>query len=192
MSAFDRTRARREILWYVTQFCLTRVYGDDRTYPSLHGFVSSFGGKTAQPGDLVAITSAPVSDWYLSWMRECDGKDRYLLESVETGKLCWWSNVGIEYLERQSVADNPQWRWTDRQFAFDDRWKKVCYKEKDAYITLPVPPRFGDGWQVILGTRTRFGLDDYRPTRTFPDWRKVTKKTMGEFYDECVAAKKAA
>jgi hypothetical protein len=28
--------------------------------------------------------------------------------------------------------------------------------------------------------------DDFRPARTFPDFRKVTREMMGECYDACV------
>jgi hypothetical protein len=147
----------------------------------------------AQPGDLIAMQSAPTSKWYLSWLvkeeRREDGFRHYLLESIEDGALCWWTNVGMDFMDREVIKDHPSWRWTDRQYAFKDRWWSVCYKEKDAYITLPLYPEFGDDFAVTLGTRTRHGFDDHRPRKTFPDWRKLTKKQMAEFYDECVASK---
>lgn len=192
-----RERARLNILWYITQFCLTSMSADnDRKFGSIHGFVHEFGGNHAQPGDLVALQSSPVSPWYLSWLIEQEvtngGYHKYLCESIETGELAWWTNVGLCYLERSVVAENPQWRWTDRQFAFRDRWHKVCYKDRDAYITLPTGPIFGDGYQVTLGTRTRFGWDDHAPVKIFDDWRKVTKAIMAEFYDDCVAERDKA
>jgi hypothetical protein len=196
-----RERARLAILNYVTNFCLTKVFGegdqgDDRrrAYPATHGFrPTTFSDDEAQAGDLVALSSAPTSKWHLSWVRAVEDLgphgSRYLLESIHDGSLCWWSNVSVAYLEREQVAAHPSWLWTDRQHAFADRWTRACRVKRNAYITLPVPPVFTDGFEVTLGTRTRFGFDDYRPTRTFPDWRKVKVADMLAFYDEAVAAK---
>lgn len=190
-------RSRLEILNHITQFCLSHKWDETRTSPGYHAFVSDISDKPAQVGDLVAIKSAPVSKFYLGWLEEMDpgtasAFPRYLLRSIEDGTLCWWSNVGIDYMDREVLADYPNWRWTDRQYAFKDRWWHVCYRERDAYITLPMFPEFGEGFSVTLGTRTRFGLDSHRPTRTFDDWRKVTKAMMGQFYDECAADRKSA
>jgi hypothetical protein len=196
-AAFDRSRARLEILSYVTSFCLTHVWGDGKekqTRGSLHGFRSGMFEDKPVVGDLVVLQSAPVSKWYLSWLREIkeeNGWTHYLLESIDDGQLGWWHNVSLDFFEREELATFASWRWTDRQFAFKDRWWRVCYREKDAYITLPVFPVFGEDNSVTLGTRTRHGFDDHRPTKTFPDWRKVTKAMMAEFYDEAVAGRTA-
>jgi hypothetical protein len=196
MKPDTRNRARLEILNYITNFCLTHVWGEGvGRRGSLHGFVSDIRDEEPpQVGDLVTLQSAPTTKWYLSWLREIDTGDssfttRYLLESIEDGDLCWWANVGIDHLEREEVREHASWRWTDRQFAFKDRWWKVCFQDRDAYITLPIYPVFGDDYSVTLGTRTRHGFDDHAPRKTFPDWRKLTKAQMAAFYDECVASR---
>ena len=153
--------------------------------------------KKVQVGDLIVLGSAPITKWYLSWLIDIKVgasmfENQYLCESIETGELMWWHNICISFIERELVADQPQWRWTDRQFAFNDRWEKVCRKDCAAYIVLPTGPIFGDGFEVTLGTRTRHQFDDYRGTKTFDDWRKVTKTMMAEFYNECVTARKKA
>ena len=189
-----KSRARLEILNYITHFCLSRNYGDGINRGGVSAFRGVWGDEPAKVGDLVALQSSPVSKWYLSWLVEIDKSQhdsRYLLESIEDGSLCWWENVGIEYFEREELVNHPNWRWTDKQFAFKDRWWRVCYKEKDAYIVLPLYPVFGEGFSVTIGTRTRFGFDDHQPMRTFDDWRKVTKKMMADCYDECAAEREA-
>lgn len=181
-----KLRARACILHYITQFCLTNIYSDGRRHGGLHGFSDGLRGE-AQVRDLVAMSSAPISEWYLAWVIEVEqlsGGKRFLLESIDTGRQGWWSNIGTPYLERDLVAENPEWRWTDKQFGFWDRWRNVC-KQRDAYMTLPTRPVFGVGCAVTIGTRTRFGFDEYCPNKTFPDWRKVTKPMLGDFYDEC-------
>ena len=180
----------------VLSFCTSHIYGREdaekeypRTSGGILGFVSSSSETPVQIGDLVLLSSAPATKWQLGWLVEMrerqPGWPEYLIESVEDGELCWWSNVGISFMHRRSL--HPSWRWTDRQWAFHDRWFRVCYKEKDAYIVRPLMPEFGDGFEVTLGTRTSHGFDDIRPVRSFPDWRKVTKAKMGACYDDCVA-----
>lgn len=177
-------------MFYVLAFCTTRAW-PDRTTPALHGFTPEHGEHRAQPGDLVLLESVRGwTKWNIGWLRSTDlnnGWPIHLIESLEDGELCNWSNVGIAFLPRDELTSHPSWQWNDKQHAFAERWNRVCFKDKDAYITLPVPPIFGGGYEVTLGTRTRFGLDDARPTRTYPDWRKVTKSMMAQCYDDCAA-----
>lgn len=191
-----KLRSRQQILHYVLSFCMARIHGREdaekeypRTYGSICGFVSEAEDTPAQVGDLILLSSVGVSKWQLGWLVETRERNKdypeYLIESIEDGELCWWSNVGISFLHRRSLSSD--WRWTDRQWAFRDRWWNVCYKEKGAYIVRPLQPQFGDGFEVTLGTRTSHGLDDITPKRWFPDWRKVTKAMMAQCYDDCVA-----
>lgn len=139
-----------------------------------------------QIGDLVSLTSAPPSKWYLSWFREYDpnnGWPKYLLESIEDGELCWWENVGLNFYDRERVRKN--WQWDDKQFEFNDRWRKVC-RRNDAYLILPCQPEFNTDGSVLLDVRIRFQFSPYRNPRTFPDWKKVTMKQMDAYYKESV------
>lgn len=136
-------------------------------------------------GDLVAMSSAPASKWYLSWVLEIKPDlygGNFLLESIDDGSLCWWTNIGLSWYDREKVRDNPHWRWTDKQFAFQARWWKVAYKWNDAYIMLPFWPVFDDNGAVTIGVRMRHSLSDFRKTITFPNWKKVLMKDMDEFY----------
>lgn len=188
-------RSFRQIMHHITSFGLTLSFDGGGKLPGRVTFTPEETRGTVCPGDLVSLSSAPVSEWYLSWVVEFDANDgypRYLLESIETGKLCWWHNVSVHYMDRQQLADFPHWRWTDRQWAFKDRWWKVCYKRYDAYLTLPLFPVFGDdGLSVTLGTRKRWNEPHDSPSRRFVDFRKVTMKMMEDFYNECVRTEKA-
>lgn len=185
-----RHKAREAIMFYVLAFCTTRAW-PDRNTPALHGFTPEHGDHRAEVGDLVLVESVRSwTKWNIGWLRSIDlnnGWPIYVVESLEDGELCNWSNVGIAFLPRNELARHPSWQWSDKQHAFAKRWDRVCYKDRDAYITLPVAPVFGEGKTVTLGTRKRWGLSDERPARTFPDWRKVTKAMMAQSYDECVA-----
>jgi hypothetical protein len=196
MGSMDKKRARLAILNYIVASCKSMKYGDmptcggfDKNYfTPYHGFS---GDIVPQTGDLVTPTVAPHSEWYLSWYVEYISKgdhfeDIHVLESIETGRLCNWSNIGLDILCREVVKNHPEWRWTDKQYEFKDRWFRACYKKRDAYMTLPVPPTFHDGGGVTLGTRKRFGLGSSY-YKKFPNWKKVLIRDMLEFYDSTLS-----
>lgn len=196
MTTITRHQSFRQIMHHITSFGLTMSFDEGKhNLPGRVKFTPESTRGSVRPGDLVSLSSAPVSEWYLSWVVEFDyngGNPRYLLDSIETGKLCWWHNVSVNYMDRKIVAENPQWRWSDRQWAFKNRWWKVCFKRCDAYLILPVFPTFGDdGLSVTIGTRPRYSMGDHYPTRRFLDYRKVTMKMMEDFYNECVRTERA-
>lgn len=137
-------------------------------------------------GSLVAMSSAPTSKWYLSWVIEIDNREgypRYLLESIEDGVQCWWTNVGINKFNPQRIKERPEWRWTDKQFTLRDRWRRVL-KEADAYIVLGGDFDFKTDGSLYISLRIRHNFDpSFNYNKTFPDWKKVTIKMMSEFYD---------
>ena len=186
-----KKRARLLILNHIVQFSLQRKIGE-HTYGGLHDMCfrgDLFGSDKAIPGDLVAVQSALVSKWYLGWLiethRKENGYEHFSIESIEDEEICNWTNVSLIYYDRSQVKAHPKWRWTDAQHTFNDKWKTVCYKDRDAYIYLPIQAAF-EGDSVVLGVRVRFGIDEARSTRAFDNWNKVTKAMMLEFYDASV------
>lgn len=160
------------------------ILGEIMQFPSINKWVSCYFEFTPQVGDLVAMNCVSNTKFYMSWLREIDPNDgwpKYLLESIEDGELCWWSNVGISYYDREIVKNRPQWKWTNEQFDFSSRWNRVCRKN-DAYIVLPLQAVFTDNGGVTLDVRIRFGLDEYHNPATFENWKKVTMKMMDEYY----------
>lgn len=156
------------------------------TYPSVRAkdWTSDISHVSARKGDLVSMNSAPASKWYLSWVvdyrERSKGWPEWLLESVEDGSLCWWSNVGLNIYSRERVSNC--WRWTDRQWKFKDRWMRHCVRKHDAYIVLPCWPEF-DNRKVTLSLRIRHGLGEgFQHQQEFEDFRKVTTAIMSEFY----------
>lgn len=134
-------------------------------------------------GDLVSLSCAPPSKYYLSWLRDFDLKNdwpRYLLESIEDGELSWWSNVNISIYSRE-IACNPSWQWDDEQFAFNNRWLQVC-RDNNAYDILGCEPVFNNK-TVLLTTRIRWTQN--KSARLFPNWKTVTNTQMDDWYKEC-------
>lgn len=191
MPKFCKSIARLEILNYMFKFCLSRRYNGESKNVGGHDndyFVPYFScGMLPQKGDLVALSSvSTTTEWYLSWyldfMPGCDCfSNVHVLESIDNGNLCNWSNVSFYVMNRDIVDKNPQWKWTDKQFEFKKRWFKTCNKNTD-YITSPCLPVFGDRFKVVLSTRKKYGFGD-GAQHVFNDWRKVTIKDMVNFYD---------
>lgn len=169
-----KDRARFAILNEVLSYPTVRGkdWESDR-YPSL--------------GSLVCLSCVRGNKWYLSWVVEIRHRDRigaeYLLESIEDGELCWWSNVHLFKFNPDAVAKNPEWRWTDKQFAFLDRWYRVCRKY-DSYVVRPDETVFKEDGSVTLALYKRHDFEEtkFHYEKIFPNWKKTTMKMMAEFY----------
>lgn len=186
--AFDRGRARLSIMNFVLSFCITYESSDGRLSPSIHGFRSTWSNIKAEVGDLVILQSCGPNKWQIGWLVEITTLPHdimYTVESLDDGSLCNWTNVGISYLNREIVAENPRWRWTDRQFAFASRWSKTCRHQENGQTYIE--PKFQPDGSVMLRTRTRWSNPSEITERSFPDWKKVTKAIMAECYAEIVA-----
>lgn len=140
-------------------------------------------------GDLVFLNCVrEATEWYLSWVVDFNvispGNPTYLLESIESGKLCWWNNVGINVYKREELLKYPSWRWSDCQYAFKKRWIKTAYKN-DGYTVLPIWPVFKND-SVILNVRIRWEEKGFTNLVTFPNWKKVTIKMMDDYFKDSV------
>lgn len=148
---------------------------------------ATFFDVTVKEGDLVSMNFASASKWYLSWVREIEtlryGGKKYLLESVDDQSLCWWSNISLNIYNRDEIS--PMWHWDDNQYAFNRRWKKVCFNWNDAYIVLPVHCTFFDSHSVEISVKIRHNLSEFKNSIKFDNYKKVTMKMMDKFYKEC-------
>lgn len=156
-------------------------------FPTINGkyWDSDCFSSGAILGDLVSLSAAPASKWYLSWVKEIDKtQDRYLLESIEDGSLCWWSNVGLNVYNRDRVKERLSWMWNDKQYELNDRWLKVCSRNA-SYIVLPVTALFNKDGSVVLDVRIRFVESSYKNPTKFENYKKLTMKKMEQFYLAC-------
>jgi hypothetical protein len=175
----SKTRARIAILSQMLAF--PQIFAKD--------WKSDFD-VTVQTGDLISLNCAPDSKWYVSWVIEVtyDARtgNRYLLESIEDGSLCWWGNVGVSIYNKERVWDT--WKWTDDQFALNDRWNRVC-KRNDAYLVRPLRPVFNEDGSVLFNVRTMHNFDEsFSFPITFPKWQKVTMKQLDQYYKDAYKA----
>lgn len=177
-----KDRARRAILYWVCQFTLGNSHKQVWEYTD-----------NPSPGDLVALKSHNHTSWYLAWVLEPEkgvdqpGTNDYTyqrtLESVETGEIVNWSNVSFQrFTDKEALEMNPDWRWTDEQFKFWDKWRKVCSKI-DGYFVIPLKPIFdAHSNRVTLPTRIRYGLGTAPKAETVENWKRVSKKRLAEIY----------
>lgn len=137
--------------------------------------------RNVKVGDFVSLQCAPASEWQLSWVMDINSAtDNYLLKSASTGKLCNWSNVGFSILKDEEAL--PEFSWTDRQFAFGDKFKRAIKRNYDHWHT------FGgiefDNFKVTCHIRKRhdFSETPFRESITFEDFRKVKTGQLNDFY----------
>mgnify|MGYP000529398400 CR=1 FL=1 len=129
-----------------------------------------------EPGDIVMLSCAPPSEWDLSIYRESEANDYHLVESLQTGVIGRWSNVGFHVLDREKIGFPRSIEWTDEQFAFQDKFHKAK-KRADFYMALPFIDRFdGDTAHIIF--RTRFSFDDVLTPVDIAGWQKITQKAL--------------
>jgi len=158
------------------------ILGEMLAFPTISQKDWTSGGAIV--GDLVSLQSAPPSKWYVSWLIEtrCVHDREYLLESIDDGSLCWWSNVSLNHYNRERVGNNPTWRWEDRQFDFWKRWRKAA--STDSWLLRPSLPEFS-GFKVTLSVRKTFE-SGVLFGKEFLDWRKLKISDMIDYYNGCL------
>jgi len=187
MKDFNKYRAKIEILNYIVNQC-TNIYSDDGMRINLnhpeHGFRSAILDMTKPPiGGLVKLSTAPYTKYYLGWLLEKKENGEYLIESIEDGGLCSWSNVGLYYLNPEMVEKHPEWRWNDKQFKIKDQWLNACYKTRDCHVLRPVLPTFDEDGSLTLSLRKIF-KDEIVAKKKFDNYKKVQVREMLQFYDD--------
>jgi hypothetical protein len=160
---------------------------DVLSFPALPGkWTSDIISDDIRIGDLVSLSAAPPSEWYLSWVVDLPERGTYGLRSIETQRLCNWSNVGFNIYDRERVKERPEWKWCDKQYLIWDRLRKVCSKI-EGYLVLPRLPVFYENGGVKMDARIRHGFDsDFTFPIEFDDWRKVTIPMMKDWYRTAV------
>ena len=167
-------KARESIMHVVLQFCTTREYRRLEPYV--------FRSGEPKVGDLVLLESVRRwTKWNIGWLREISadhfGCHAYVIESLEDGELCNWTNVGLVYIDRQLLKDYPRWQMTDRQVEF---WERL-YKE---FREIPFGPRpanpYFDGVSVkfdIIDSLSRKEIGSF----SFDDFTALTEKKIEKF-----------
>lgn len=190
--------AYEKLVDYLMHFCVSRIYGSEnaaqaqpRTFGGHTGFVSLelAGDPALHTGDLVLMSGHRQPKWRMGWLKKVrtlseGGGAEYLVQSVMgEGEQAWFSNVSVSYFHRPTLLQHPEWRWTNEQHLFADQWVSLVLDKRETQLIAPMMPVFlGDS--VTLRARTRFGLDDYKPSITIPDFRKLEQADLLQCYDE--------
>ncbi len=160
------------------------ILSDLLAFPTLHKTNwEQIPSSTARIGDLVSLNCAPACKWYVSWVENIKIENRiryWLLKSIEDDSTSWWTNIGLNIYSRERVAERPAWKWTDAQFAFNDRWMKA-FNRSNSIKTAATFPKFMDDGSVILILRERYSNDLIPNPKTFPNWKKLTIKEMTKY-----------
>jgi len=182
MKLITRNRARIEILNYIINFATTTYYDEHRNISQKDWSFESVKSEALRDGDLVRISAAPFTKWYLSWFKEIrlhdNGWHEFLLESIEDGGLCWWSNVSLVRFSPIKVKDMEHWKWDDNQWDFADKVKKVLSKY---YSINYYPPEFKEDGSVEVKGRYRW-TQEHTESIKYPDYKKVLLKDLVAFF----------
>lgn len=187
-----RNRSRIEILNYIISMCTFKYFTGSKYFStgekdkSFHG--SIFDKQDPPIGSLCALGSAPNTKYYLGWLREIKPDasrygTEYLLESIEDGSLCWWSNIQIWYLPLETTDKFPEWQWIDKQYEFLDKIRRV-ERKVDSYMIRITYPEFSKEGGVKISARKKFG--DVFQEKNFPNWKKVLSRDIESFLKESI------
>lgn len=128
-----------------------------------------------------AITDA--KEWWLGWYlgKNEDGCD--LVESIETHRICEFSNTGFLFLDNLDFANNPLYRYSDREFDIIDTIKRRVSRNNDWFVVgYPV---FHEDGSIDVPIRKKFTQDFY--VKTYKNLRSCTIAALDQHCSECNA-----
>ncbi|MDR5839374.1 hypothetical protein [Caballeronia sp. LZ034LL] len=189
--------AHQKLTDYLLHFCVSRIHGTrnaaverPRTFGTHAGFVSTEvpeDPSLLHAGDLLLISGHRNPLWRMAWLKrvklgECGPE--YIVQSTQgEGEVTCMHNVSVSFFHRPTLAQHPEWRWTNEQHWFMDRWLEAVMQHRDTRLIAPMMPVFfGDS--VCLKARGRFGISDFRPEKTINDFREMTQDSILSCYDE--------
>lgn len=180
-------RSRMMINEFIVNLCAKHYCSDGRIMPDCsedkYGFMGSYlGGEENEPpiGALCRLIAAPSTKYYLSWyLGKKDGE--FYMQSIEDHTVCRWSNVGVQYIPLKLTEGCPQFKYSDKQFKFHDRWEKIVREQN--YWMVPMWSEFNDETGEVTIT-IRWKFKDTRIGRKFPSWETLTDEEMKVFTKE--------
>jgi len=184
-------QARIQILDFVLNNCISKCFGPASfSYQNAdNAFHGSLGGSQNPPiGSLVTIGSAPVSKFYLGWLKEINQSDsrydtKFLIESIEDHSLCRWENISIWHLPLETSNKYPSWKWNDKQHAFRNKWFDTLKKKRDPYLIRPLNPIFHENGSITLSFRKMWENDPIASILV-PNISKIRVSDILTFYDQ--------
>jgi hypothetical protein len=189
--------SHQKITDYLLQFCVSRIHGMDnaasetpRTFGTHTGFVSlELAGDQAvlELGDLLLISGHRRHEFRMGWLKQvrttCHGAEYLVQSTCGEGQIDWLYNVDVAFFHRPTLAQHPEWRWTNEQHWLAEQWMEAVTQFRDTRLIAPVIPCFlGDS--VRLKARGRFGISEIQPERLITDFRELTQDTLLSTYDE--------
>lgn len=127
-------------------------------------------------------------EWYVGWYRGKDEKGYDLVESIETHKICRFTNCGFLYVEDEDFTDNPWYRYSDRQYAIISTITKRLSRVSHWYSIGA--PTFHEDNSIDIPIHQIFS-DDFC-TKTYRSLRAITIKALKEHCDEVDKLKQEA
>lgn len=192
----SKERSRIMLLSHIAQFSLGRVHDSGYPFPPLRDMAFQMTDNPPN-GALVALSAAPPSKWYISWVIESRWPEghagtTWTLESIEDGELCDWRNVSFAVYSPEQVRLHPEWRWTDEQHDFNKRWQRLCREEQNGWAYPIAQTRFEES-AANAPVRLRYDFDNMTPPAyaEIRDWKSASDEILITAYLEAVATVKS-
>lgn len=127
-------------------------------------------------------------EWYVGWYRGRDDKGAYLIESIETHKICRFYNCAYLYSNDKDFTDNQWYRYSDREYKLIDIIRNRVSKHSTWFVVGA--PTFHENGSIDVPIREKFS-DDFL-TKTYRNMRSMTIKALGEQCEELSEMNKKA
>lgn len=190
-------KAFRLIMGFIAQSCVSTRFQDGEPCGEKYSFIRATPENPVRIGDLVIMDALKGSEWHFSWvMNTLESNDNrgtvHTLRSVETGRENDFHWVALSYLDRAAIALFPEFRWTDRQIAFGERWRDVCSQEFDPHRIEASDVDFFEDGRVVLGIRSVSRGNHFSQSITLKNWQKVTRREMRRRCGQFISPGKSA
>ena len=136
--------------------------------------------KVPEGALVVPFALSDAKEWWLGWYRGRDDEGYDLVESVETHRICKFTNCGFLFLDNLEFASNPLWRYSDREWKIIDTIKKRVARHNHWFVVAKV--EFNEEG-IAVSIRKEFC--DELCTKTYKNLRTCTIAALDQHCEEC-------
>ena len=143
-------------------------------------FVFGLSKPVPEGALVVPFAITDPKEWYMGWYRgKQDGYD--LIESIETHRICRFYNCGYVWLDDKRYAENPIYRYSDRQYEMMETIERRVARHNHWFVVGN--PTFHDDGSIDVPIRKKFEDDFY--TKTYKNLRSCTIAALDQHCLEC-------
>ena len=136
--------------------------------------------KVPEGALVVPFALSDAKEWWCGWYRGKDDDGYDLIESVETHRICKFTNCGFLFLDNLEFASDPIYRYSDREWQIIDTIKKRVARHNYWFVVAKV--EFNED-RIAVSIRKKFC--DELCTKTYKNLRACTIAALDQHCEEC-------